>query len=57
MLQGMQAGDLIGGAQRLGPPLQRWMIAHAIGRRLLLPPDLSSPTLSFGISHFEVHTP
>ena len=31
----MHASDLMGGAQRLGPPWQRWMIAHAIGHRRL----------------------
>ena len=37
MLQEMQAGDLMGGAQRLGPPWQRWMMAHAIGHKHLIP--------------------
>ena len=35
MLQEMHASDLMGGAQRLAPPWQRWLIAHAIGHRPL----------------------
>ena len=37
VLQEMQAFDFMGGSQRLGQPWQRWMIAHAIGHKLLHP--------------------
>ena len=35
VLQEMQAGDLIGGAQRLGLPWRWWMMAQAIGHKPL----------------------
>ena len=37
MLQEMRAGDLMGGAQRLGKPWRRWMVNHAVGPKLLHP--------------------
>ena len=37
MLQEMHAGVLMEGSQRLGPPWQRWMMAHAIGHKHLHP--------------------
>ena len=39
VLQGMQAGDLMGGSQRVGLSWWRWMIVHAIGHKLLHPGD------------------
>ena len=41
MFQGMQAGDLVAEAQLLVLPWRRWMIAHAIGHKLLHPGNTS----------------